>query len=172
MGKLISNPIIVSELFIDEAEILRQVLSESYQQYERYYSPQGWKDYSRKIVSSVDSPNVDKILVAKRNQEIIGSLQLFKSSEKAYGNPELEIQAPIIRLLAVLPRARGYGVGKALLATAINEVKTSGQSNMYLHTTEFMDGAIQLYKGFGFRRDESKDFVREDILCKCYRLDV
>ncbi|MFP3490614.1 GNAT family N-acetyltransferase, partial [Staphylococcus sp. SIMBA_130] len=80
------------------------------QQYEAYFTPQGWKDYSERIVSSIDNPNVDKILVAKINQDILGSLQLFRSAEKAYEKPELQIQAPIIRLLGVHPSARGRGV--------------------------------------------------------------
>ncbi|RDW18499.1 N-acetyltransferase [Oceanobacillus arenosus] len=167
-----SNPIIVEELDQDEIEIVRRVLVDSYQQYEDYYSPQGWKDYSKIIVSSIDNPNVDKILVAKLNNDILGSLQLFQSAETAYEKPELQIQAPIIRLLAVHPNARGRGVATELLKAVIENAEVLGKSNVYLHTTDFMVNAIQIYEKFGFVRDVSKDFSRNNILSKCYRFDI
>ncbi|MCM3398331.1 GNAT family N-acetyltransferase [Oceanobacillus profundus] len=172
MRKLMSNPIIVNELVREDIEIVRRVLIDSYQQYEAYFTPQGWKDYSERIVSSIDNPNVDKILVAKINQDILGSLQLFRSAEKAYEKPELQIQAPIIRLLGVHPSARGRGVAQALLKAVINDAQALGESNVYLHTTDFMASAIQIYEKLGFERDESKDFSRRNILSKCYRLDI
>ncbi|RLL43993.1 GNAT family N-acetyltransferase [Oceanobacillus piezotolerans] len=167
-----SNPIYVSELVSEDFEIVRHVLVESYQQYESYFSPQAWEDYSKRIFSSIDNPNVDKILVAKLDHEILGSLQLFRSGEKAYEIPELQIQAPTIRLLGVHPRARGRGVGKALLNAAIHDAKSLGKSSVYLHTTDFMDHAIRIYEKHGFNRDESKDFSRGSIVSKCYRLDL
>lgn len=172
MSKLISNTIMISELLTDEAEIVRQLLIESYRQYKEHFSPQGWKEYAKKIASSVDNPNVDKILVAKLDQQILGSLQLFQSAEKAYEKPELDIHAPIIRLLAVHPAARGYGVGKALLKTVLHDAEADGEANVFLHTTDFMVDAIHLYTTFGFKRDESRDYWREKVHCKCYRFDL
>ncbi len=167
-----SNPIIVNELVREEIEIVRCVLVESYQQYEAHFTPQAWEDYSKRIASSIENPNVDKILVAKLDQDILGSLQLFQSAEKAYEKAELQIQAPIIRLLGVHPSARGRGVAQALLKTVINDAEAHGDSSVYLHTTDFMVNAIQIYEKLGFRRDESKDFSRGNILSKCYRLDI
>src|SRR5690625_4281374 len=115
MGKLINNQIIVRELVSEDVEAVRQLLIESYQQYEHYFTPQAWEEYSHRIVSSIDNPNVDIILVAKHEQQVVGTLQLFRSGVQAYEIPELQILAPIIRLVAVHPDARGRGVGKTLL---------------------------------------------------------
>ena len=168
-----SNQIVITELDEDDKEIVRRVLIESYQQYEpEYANPQVWKEYLEDITVSVDNPNVDKILVAKSNQDVLGTLQLFLSSEKAYEKPELEIFSPIIRLLAVHPDARGRGVAQELLKASVNYAKEQGAASLYLHSSDRMYRAIRLYEWFGFKRDQTKEFQNHDILVKCYRLDL
>lgn len=167
------NQIVVTELVEKEKEAVRQVLIESYQQYEHEYpNPQVWRDYLADITSSVDNFKVDKILVAKSNQEILGTLQLFSSSEKAYGRPELRIFSPIIRLLGVHPKARGLGVAQELIKASIHYAKSQGATKLYLHSSDRMIHAIRLYEWLGFKRDISKEFVNHDILVKCFRLDL
>lgn len=84
------NTIVVDELIEADKETVRRLLVESYQQYEHEYSnPEAWEGYLKNIESSLDNPHVDKVLVAKCNQDILGTLQLFQSSEKAYEKPEL-----------------------------------------------------------------------------------
>jgi GNAT superfamily N-acetyltransferase len=172
MVKLISNPIIVNELVSEDKEAVRHLLVESYRQYESNFTPQAWKNYTKRIVSSIDNPNADRILVAKLEEEVVGTLQLYRSGILAYEIPSLQIQAPIIRLLGVHPVARGHGVGKALVNTVINDVKALGESSVYLHTTDFMVHAVQMYQKLGFKRDGSKDFSRGNMVSKCYRLDL
>ena len=168
-----NNEFVIKDLAEEEKETVRRLLIESYQQYEREYrDPQVWTDYMQDIMSSVDNPHVDKILVAKEDQTILGSLQLFQSSEKAYDRPELQISSPIIRLLAVHPSARGRGVAQALLKAGITYAKSLGATNLYLHTSDSMNKAIQLYEWFGFQRDQTKEFNKSDFLVKCYRLDL
>lgn len=168
-----SDQIIVDELREEDKEIVRHVLVESYRQYEHDYdNPQVWTDYLAEITASIDNPRVDKILVAKDNQQVLGTLQLFGSSEKAYEKPELEIFSPIIRLLGVHPEARGRGVAQELLKASVNHAKELGSTSLYLHSSDRMHRAIRLYEWFGFKRDQSKEFYNHDILVKCYRLDL
>jgi len=168
-----TSQIIVNELIEDDKEIVRRLLIESYRQYEPDYTdPQIWKNYLAEITASVDNPRVAKILVAKIDRKILGTLQLFHSSEKAYERPELGIFSPIIRLLAVHPAARGHGIARELLKASVNDVKKQGFTELYLHTSDKMAKAIRLYERFGFQRDLSKDFQSADIHVKCYRLDI
>lgn len=168
-----SNQIEVDELRSEDKEIVRHVLIESYQQYEPdYTNPQVWKDYLAEITASIDNSRVDRILVAKSKKEVLGTLQLFTSSEKAYQKPELEIFSPIIRLLGVHPKARGRGVAQELLKASVNYAKELGATSLYLHSSDRMHRAIRLYEWFGFKRDQSKEFYNHDILVKCYRLDI
>ncbi|WP_141430897.1 GNAT family N-acetyltransferase [Bacillus sp. 03113] len=165
--------IFVDEMKEDEKETVRSVLIESYKQYEHEYTnPLVWKEYLKNIYHSVDNPLVDKILVAKNGEDILGTLQLFQSSENAYGRPELQIFSPIIRLLAVLPQARGRGVAQELIKAGIGYAKAQGAVNLYLHSSDKMYKAIQLYEWLGFKREKTKEFQNHDILVKCFRLDL
>lgn len=173
MNVLVTNQIIIDEIREDEKEQVRSLLVESYQQYEHSYeNPKLWKMYLENIEASVDNPDVDKILVAKSNQDILGSLQLFQSSEKAYAKPELEIFSPIIRLLGVHPQARGRGVAQALLIAGVTYAKEQGATSLYLHSSDKMHQAIRLYEWFGFKRDQTKEFQNQETLVKCFRLDL
>jgi GNAT superfamily N-acetyltransferase len=173
MEGIMIKQIVVNELLEEEKETVRRLLIESYQQYEHSYTnPEAWKGYLKNISASVDNPHVDKILVAKSDQSILGTLQLFESSEKAYQRPELQIFSPIIRLLAVHPNARGLGVAQELLKAGISYAKEKGAANLYLHTGDQMKKAIQLYEWLGFKRDQTKEFKNNDVLVKCYRFDL
>jgi GNAT superfamily N-acetyltransferase len=163
----------ITDLQEQDRETVRQLLIVSYSQYEKEYTnPDVWLNYLSNIRASVDNPEIDRILVAKTGHSILGTLQLFESSEKAYGRPELEIFSPIVRLLAVHPEARGRGVAQALLKESLHYAKTKGAESLYLHSTDLMKKAIQLYEWLGFKRDESKEFYNQHVHVKCYRFDL
>ncbi|MDQ6598697.1 GNAT family N-acetyltransferase [Bacillus salipaludis] len=167
------DQIVIKELLEEEKEAVRQLLVESYQQYKyEYNNARVWEEYLTNIKASVDNPEVEKILIAKSNDNILGTLQLFLSSEKAYQRPELQIFSPIIRLLAVHPEARGRGIAQELLKAGLQFAKSQGANKLYLHTGDKMQKAIRLYKWFGFKRDQTKEFYNNDILVKCYRYDL
>lgn len=168
-----SSLLSIDELQEQDKETVRQLLIDSYKQYGEHYSnPENWLEYLENIQSSVDNPEIDRILVAKSGQSVLGSLQLFETSEKAYGKPELEIVSPIVRLLAVHPEARGRGVAQALLKESLEYAKAKGADFLYLHSGDIMHKAIQLYEWLGFKRDVSKEFFNNDVLVKCYRFDL
>lgn len=168
-----SSILLIDELQEQDKETVRQLLIDSYNQYgEHYPNPESWLEYLENIRSSVDNPEIDRILVAKSGPFVLGSLQLFETSEKAYGKPELEIFSPIVRLLAVHPAARGHGVAQALLKESLQYAKAKGADYLYLHSGEIMHKAIRLYEWLGFKRDTSKEFFNKDVLVKCYRFDL
>lgn len=156
-----------------EKAIYRTVLVESYLQYKDFYQdPQVWEGYLNDIRASIDNPNAEKVLVAKIGDEIVGGLQLFLDSEKAYGRPYLNIDSTIIRLLGVHPRGRRKGVAKKLLHESFNFARSRGDKALYLHSSDIMPTAIQLYLSNGFVRDTSKEFQKGDILVKSFRYDL
>lgn len=165
--------IVVREMQKEERDSVRQLLMDSYRQYESSYkAPEVWFHYLEEIRSSVDTNLADKILVAETDGKIFGTLQLYSSSDKAYNKPELQIKSPIIRLLAVHPEARGHGIAQALLKASVAYAKSKGAASLHLHSSDRMKKAIQLYEWFGFKRDFSKEFINNEILVKCYRLDI
>lgn len=173
MVNVVIKQIVINEMTEKEKDTVRRVLVESYQQYEQDFSdPDGWAEYLKNIKASVDNHDVDKILVAKSEGEILGTLQLYESSEKAYQRPELEIESPIIRLLAVHPSARGKGIAQELLKAGIEYARVKGAAHLYLHSSDIMSKAVRLYEWYGFKRDTSKEVSNHGRLVKCFRYDL
>ncbi|SER99968.1 GNAT family N-acetyltransferase [Psychrobacillus sp. OK032] len=156
-----------------DKEAVGRLLVESYSQYQNSYAKlQDWLAYASDLKASVNNPLVDRFLVAKDGEKVLGTLQLFTNSETAYNRPELEISSPIIRMLAVNPEARGKGIAQALMKESINYAQENGADHVYLHTSDKMAEAIRLYEWLGFKRDTSKEFYKLNFLVKCYRLDI
>lgn len=167
------STITIDTLREHEKNQVRHLLVESYSQYqESYANPQDWLDYAANLKASVDNQKVNKILVARDGEVVLGTLQLFTDSEAAYNKPELEISSPIIRMLAVSPEARGKGIAQALLKESINYAREKGANHIYLHTSDKMASAVRLYEWLGFKRDTSKEFNKLNFIVKCYRYDL
>ena len=165
--------ITVEDLLEEDKEVVRQLLVESYAQYENdYKNPTVWQSYLNDIYHAVDNPNVDKILVARHDKKIVGCMQLFQSADQAYNGWGLQILSPIIRFLAVDPAARGLGVAQELVKSGIQYASERQATSIYLHSSDAMKKAIQLYEWMGFKRDQKQEFVKGDILVKCYRYDL
>ncbi|GGA23012.1 GNAT family N-acetyltransferase [Psychrobacillus lasiicapitis] len=162
----------IDTLKVADKEAVVELLVESYGQYKNDFSTAVWQAYLESIKRSLDNPSIDKVLVAKSEGEFLGTLQLFTNSEAAYQRPELGIVDPIVRLLAVSPKARGKGIAKALLKESASYAKEKGASYLYLHSGENMTQAIRLYEHLGFKRDESKEFQNADVHVKCFRLEL
>lgn len=167
-----SSVITIDTLKEADKEAVAELLVESYVQYESDFSTEVWQEYLESIKQSLNNPAIDRVLVAKSEEELLGTLQLFTNSEAAYQNPNIGIVDPIVRLLAVSPGARGKGVAQALLKESASYAKDKDANFLYLHSGENMTQAIRLYEHLGFRRDESKEFHNADVHVKCFRLEL
>lgn len=168
------DTITISTMLDHEKEQARQVLLFSYEQYRNsYYSFEAFNEYINLIKVSLDNPLIDKILIAKDDDnEILGTLQIYSNSDDAYGLPDLNIHAPIVRLLGVHPSARGKGIARKLIEESIHYAKQKQSPSLYLHTGEYMKDAIRLYERFGFKRDVNKEFEKNKVTVRCYRYDI
>jgi ribosomal protein S18 acetylase RimI-like enzyme len=73
--------------------------------------------------------------------------RIFKESAPGYGfidesTPELAV--------AVVPNARGKGVGSALLTSLLAEARAGGYATLSLSVDRHNEGAIALYRQYGF----------------------
>lgn len=55
-----------------------------------------------------------------------------------------------VQSMAVVPAARGQGVGRLLLEAALGHARAAGARRAWLSTTPFLHSAIDLYRSFGF----------------------
>jgi ribosomal protein S18 acetylase RimI-like enzyme len=77
------------------------------------------------------------------------------------------------RMLAVSPRARGRGVGEALVRACLDEARRAGARAVVLSTQPRMTAAHRIYERLGFTRIPERDWSPVpgvDLLA--YRLDL
>jgi len=75
--------------------------------------------------------------------------------------------------LAVLPAARGLGIGGALIEECLRRARESGATTLALHTTEWMTVARAMYERMGFLRAPEFDFYpRSGVVGLGYRHDL
>ncbi len=98
-----------------------------------------------------------EVLVAERSDgELVGTVTLQRwpqAGQVVAGPDEAEIRA-----LAVLPVARGNGVGRALLTSALDRAIRAGARLMVLSTEPAMKTAHRLYESAGFHRVPDRDW--------------
>lgn len=69
-----------------------------------------------------------------------------------------------IRKMYLLPRARGQGLGKALLQLMEERIKLKGYETMYVQTASVLREACSMYKKAGYRSDVGAETPRCNML--------
>jgi ribosomal protein S18 acetylase RimI-like enzyme len=102
----------------------------------------GFQGFSEELKSlpGVYAPPAGELLLAKRGDHVLGAVAL----------KPLELQVAEIKRLFVRPQARKTGVGKALVAAILKVAQERGYREIKLDTLPEMEGAIALYRSFGF----------------------
>jgi len=127
----------------------------------------------RKEQRDVRSRLADSVLViAEEGGRIVGTVTFYPPGEekKAEGWPP---EWAAIRLLAVLPAARGSGVGRLLTEECLRRARELGAPVMGLHTTRVMDIARAMYERMGFTRYPENDIpITDEFVVVAYTLTL
>ena len=87
----------------------------------------------------------DRIWIAERDGENVGCAAVVTET-----SPDVAQ----LRWLLVEPEARGQGVGRALLAEAVEFAREAGYAAMVLWTVSALEHAARLYRSMGFAKVE------------------
>ena len=122
-----------------DAGEMSRILFESFSTFRDDYTPEAF---------AVVTPSPDAILarfaegpmwVATVNEKIVGTTSVLPEPEWLY-----------IRSLGVVPEARGLGIANKMLAAIEEYAVDAGFDKLFLYTTYFSTGAIELYEKHGF----------------------
>lgn len=111
------------------------------------------KDFEKYVVKTFYdffenySPENDRIWLAEYNNKIVGCIAIQHQ-------PENEAQ---LRWFLLDPAFRGLGIGKRLLADALNFCNERNYKNIFLLTTSTQNKALEMYKIAGFKLTESEE---------------
>lgn len=124
----------------EDASAVALVLKEAFAEYEPLYTKQGYVATTPERTAILTRMQEGPLWVALREGHIVGTAAVVRQEEGLY-----------VRGMAVLPAARGLGVGRLLLDQIQACAAEHGWERLFLSTTPFLNRAIRLYEGFGFR---------------------
>jgi putative acetyltransferase len=124
-----------------DASAVASVLYDSFVEYRPLYTGGGFTATTPSAGTIEQRFNEGPVWVAVIGEEIVGTVAAVPMEKGLY-----------VRSMAVLPLARGQGIGVALLRQVEHYAREQGCSRMFLSTTPFLEGAIRLYEKYGFRR--------------------
>ena len=153
-----------------EHAIIEEVTQAAYQEYAEVLPKLFWEVYWRHVLATLKEKGPVERLVAVDISGIVGSVLLYPPLANAYSGGEVDTPVPEVRLLAVVPRVRGQGVGTALMDECVRRASRMGATQLGLHTMEVMQAAVHMYERMGFVHMSALDFrPSEGILVKGYR---
>ena len=178
-GKAAAKPTLrhvrAGDLTPQEAEGVRRVTLGAYAEYAELMPGAAWQGLKNAVTTTLDrqlepgSPDASAdLFIAQRRGDILASVMLFSPESDAYKGA-VDTPYPEIRLLAVDERARGSGLGKALVKMCIRHARKAGARAVGLHTSDRMTVATGLYTSLGFERVPELDFGANERV-KAYRL--
>lgn len=125
----------------EDAVAIAAILYDSFREFRSLYTDGGF------AATTLDANGVrarmdeGPVWLATRGNLAIGTVAAMLEHESLY-----------VRGMAVLPTARGTGVGAALIAEVEHHAGRIGCRRLFLSTTPFLTSAIGLYEKLGFRR--------------------
>ncbi|AHH20518.1 putative acetyltransferase [Nocardia nova SH22a] len=112
--------------------------------------------YVDQLADTENRANAAEVLVAVRDSELLGSLTIARP-----GTPYADIARAgelEFRMLAVAGRARGAGVGTALVRAVLDTARDEGFAAVVLTTMPDMLAARRIYERLGFVHIPERDW--------------
>lgn len=131
----------ISRAIADEAASIASVLHEAFVEYQPLYTAEAFAITTPSPAEIEQRWNEGPVWSVVKDGSLVGTVAAVAKGDAFY-----------IRSMAVLPSARGQGIGKMLLAEVESFARAGGFQRMLLSTTPFLDDAIRLYQRFDFKR--------------------
>jgi GNAT superfamily N-acetyltransferase len=168
------NDLIVRDGRPPDREAIRDVTMSAYQQYAAVMQTH-WVGYRDNILTTLGDIKPAEQIVAEQHGTIVGTVLLYPAGTvfTAPNGASVTLVWPEVRLLAVVPVARGQGIGAALMRECVRRARQSGAAVLTLHTHDIMAVAMRMYERMGFVRAPDLDFhPAKDVTIKGYRLNL
>jgi len=130
---------------VSDAASISSVMYESFVEYKSLYTDEAFHETCPPRKQVLERMKEGPLWVASLDNRIVGTVSVVGS-----------VEGLRVRGMAILPEARGRGIGWLLLEEIQIFAAKKGYRRMLLGTTPFLLRAINLYRNFGFRRCSQK----------------
>lgn len=141
----------------DELETTSAIIRAAYAEYAEAMPGGRWERYMRHAADVWSRREEAELIVAELEGRLVGTVTFYPDASRSGAGGWPEGWAGI-RLLAVHPEARGWGIGRALTEECIARARAQGAAAVGLHTTELMAVAKAMYERMGFARVPDLDY--------------
>ena len=133
----------IREATADDAESIAAVLQSAFAEYKAAFTIEAFTATTPTREHMVLRLSEGPIWVAIQGEIIVGTVSAVLKSEGVY-----------LRSMAILPSARGQGIGRLLLGQVEEFARRHSSERVFLSTTPFLAQAIGLYELYGFHRSD------------------
>jgi ribosomal protein S18 acetylase RimI-like enzyme len=139
---------------------------------EQVYRAGGWTSESYAAVLRDGRARIEDaiVFVATLDGVVVGSVTLAPPATRFVDvarSDEAEV-----RMLAVVPEARGRGIADALMDTCERQARAAGLAGVVLSTAPDMYAAHRLYRRRGYHREPGRDWSTVHSVYFVYRVDL
>jgi ribosomal protein S18 acetylase RimI-like enzyme len=153
-----ATPIEIREARPEEYEEAGRVTELAYLEFARP-GDESWEGYLRRLRDVRTRAERTMVLVAVDGDRVVGTATLELDHRiEPEDDPPLRPGQAEIRMVGVLPEARGRGLGRMLMEACLREARKRGKAVATLHTTRRMKVAQRMYESMGFRRGPDRVF--------------
>lgn len=147
----------IREARADEHTRAGVVTADAYREFAREGDPD-WQGYLVSLADVSDRASRTTILVAVEEDRILGTATLELDGRTEPEDDPLQPEEAHIRMLGVVPDARGRGIGRMIMETCEERAAASGRTLITLNTTQLMRNAQRMYESLGYSRGEDRVF--------------
>jgi GNAT superfamily N-acetyltransferase len=149
---------VIREALQSERQTLAELTKAAYAEYAAVSDPKFWIQYEAATERTILHDDAPIRLIAEVDKRPVGTVLFCPPYELKLGDRIVKNIYPEVRLLAVLPNFREYGIGAKLIDECENRARRAEYPALTLHTTTLMQTARRMYEKRGYLRYPELDF--------------
>jgi len=175
-GQALSQVFSVRDARVEEMDEVAEVMVRSYREYDPSPLPEAWAEawnaYRHEIEDVRARFHDAELIVAAQAGRVVGAVTFFPDGTCKVAGAWPPGWAAI-RLLAVVPEARGRGIGRALTEECLRRARRRGVAAVGLHTARWNHIGRGMYERMGFLPMPDHDYrPLPEIVVTAHRLDL